>query len=50
MRAGLKELHSFPVGQSAGTVREESSVREVMLRLQTELLETMERMAGLEVG
>ena len=41
------DLYSFPVGQSVTSVNEETSVREVMLRLQTEYLAAMERMTAL---
>jgi NAD(P)H-dependent flavin oxidoreductase YrpB (nitropropane dioxygenase family) len=47
VRAQRKDLYSFPVGQSVGMVTEETSVREVMLRLQTEYLAAMERLAQL---
>lgn len=47
VRAERSELYSFPVGQAVGTMTEETSVREVMLRMQTEYLDVMERMAGL---
>ena len=36
VRAQCRDLYSFPVGQSVTSVNEETSVREVMLRLQTE--------------
>lgn len=45
VRAERSDLYSFPVGQSVADVSEETSVREVMLRLQTEYLDVMERMA-----
>lgn len=47
VRAQRKELYSFPAGQSVGALTEETSVRDVMLRLQTEYLDTMERLARL---
>ena len=47
VRAQRPELYSFPVGQAVGTMTEETSVREVMLRMQTEYLDVMDRMAGL---
>jgi NAD(P)H-dependent flavin oxidoreductase YrpB (nitropropane dioxygenase family) len=47
VRSGRKDLYSFPVGQSVGAVTAETSVREVMLRLQTELLDAMDRCATL---
>ena len=43
-RAQRGDLYSWPVGQVVGMLRSETSVREVMLRLQTEYLETLERM------
>lgn len=50
VRAGRKDLYSFPVGQSVGALTEETSVREVMLRLQTEYLDAMERLARFAGG
>ncbi len=47
IRAQRKELYSFPAGQSVADVREETSVREVMLRLQTEYVAAMERLTAL---
>lgn len=47
VRAQRRDLYSFPVGQSVVSVNEETSVREVMLRLQNEYLAAMERMAVL---
>jgi NAD(P)H-dependent flavin oxidoreductase YrpB (nitropropane dioxygenase family) len=47
VRAQRKDLYSFPVGQGVGTMTEETSVREVMLRLQSEYLDTTERLAEL---
>ncbi|MBN9560787.1 MAG: nitronate monooxygenase [Alphaproteobacteria bacterium] len=44
-RASRDDLYSWPVGQVVGLMRDETSVREVMLRLQTEYLETIDRMA-----
>lgn len=43
VRAGRADLYSFPVGQSVASVNEETSVREVMLRLQNEYLAAVER-------
>ena len=48
VRAKRKDLYSFPAGQVVGMLHEETSVREVMLRLQTEYLETMERLHAIE--
>lgn len=47
VRAQRRDLYSFPVGQSVASVTEETSVREVMLRLQTEYLAAMERLMAL---
>lgn len=47
VRAKRKDLYSFPVGQSVGDVNGETSVREVMYRLQTEYVDAMERMMAL---
>ncbi|MDB5368966.1 MAG: nitronate monooxygenase [Roseomonas sp.] len=47
VRAGRRDLYSFPVGQAVGTMNEETSVREVMLRMQTEYLAAAERIAAL---
>ncbi len=47
VRSEQRDLYSFPVGQSVADVTEETSVREVMLRMQTEYLDTMERLAGI---
>ena len=48
VRARRKDLYSFPVGQSVGAINSETSVREVMYRLQMEYLATMERLRTLE--
>ncbi len=50
VRSERRDLYSFPVGQSVTSVNEETSVREVMMRLQTEYLDAMERMANLGAG
>ncbi len=47
VRAQRPDLYSFPVGQAVGTMNEETSVREVMLQLQTEYLTAMDRMVAL---
>ena len=47
VRAKRADLYSFPVGQSVCDVNEETSVREVMVRLQTEYLDAVERLMGL---
>jgi NAD(P)H-dependent flavin oxidoreductase YrpB (nitropropane dioxygenase family) len=48
VRAQRKELYSFPAGQSVGALTEETSVREVMTRMQTEFLDAMERLSRLD--
>jgi NAD(P)H-dependent flavin oxidoreductase YrpB (nitropropane dioxygenase family) len=45
VRSQRRDLYSFPVGQSVCSVNEETSVREVMLRMQTEYLDAMERLS-----
>ena len=47
VRSRNKELYSFPVGQSVGAVTGETTVGEVMYRLQLEFGEAMERLAEL---
>lgn len=47
VRAKRKDLYSFPAGQSVGGLTEETSVREVMYRLQTEYLEAAERLGAI---
>ena len=47
VRAKRKDLYSFPAGQSVGALTEETSVREVMYRLQSEYLEGVERLGGI---
>ncbi|MFR9805015.1 nitronate monooxygenase [Pseudonocardia sp. RS010] len=47
VRARADGLFSFPVGQSVGAVRGETTVAEVMYRLQEELGEALERLGGL---
>ena len=47
VRAQRRDLYSFPAGQAVGTLTEETSVREVMLRLQNEYLTAMERLMAL---
>jgi NAD(P)H-dependent flavin oxidoreductase YrpB (nitropropane dioxygenase family) len=48
VRAKRKDLYSFPMGQAVGSLHEEVSVRDVMYRLQTEYVETVERIAALQ--
>ena len=50
VRARRKDLYSFPVGQSVGDVNSETTVRDVMYRLQMEYVEAMERLTGLNDG
>ena len=50
VRAKRKDLYSFPVGQSVGSLTSETSVKEVMYRMQLEYLESMERLMALHVG
>ncbi|NBR29659.1 MAG: nitronate monooxygenase, partial [Betaproteobacteria bacterium] len=47
VKARRKELYSFPAGQVVGMIREESSVKDVMLRMQMEYLEAVERLQAL---
>lgn len=44
VRARRKDLYSFPAGQVVGMVNEETSVRDVMYRLQMEYVEAAERL------
>ncbi|WP_418320862.1 nitronate monooxygenase [Piscinibacter sakaiensis] len=44
VRAKRKDLYSFPAGQVVGMINEESSVRDVMYRMQLEYLEAVERL------
>jgi len=47
VRAKRKDLYSFPAGQVVGMINEESTVRDVMYRLQLEYLDAMERLRKL---
>lgn len=47
VRARRGDLYSFPVGQAVGTLTEQTSVKDVMYRMQLEYAETMERMVAL---
>jgi len=47
VRAQRRDLYSFPAGQAVGTMIEETSVRDEMLRLQNEYLTATERMLGI---
>ena len=48
VRAKRKDFYSFPAGQVVGMLTEETSVREVMVQLQTEYLDTMDRLRKLD--
>ena len=50
VRAQRKDLYSFPVGQSVGRLDTETSVKDVMYRMQLEYLETMERLLALHAA
>jgi NAD(P)H-dependent flavin oxidoreductase YrpB (nitropropane dioxygenase family) len=47
VRSQRRDLYSFPAGQAVGTMTEETSVREVMLRLQNEYLAAMDRLMAI---
>jgi NAD(P)H-dependent flavin oxidoreductase YrpB (nitropropane dioxygenase family) len=47
VRARRKDLYSFPAGQVVGMMREETSVRDVMYRMQMEYLDAVQRLASL---
>jgi NAD(P)H-dependent flavin oxidoreductase YrpB (nitropropane dioxygenase family) len=47
VRARNRELYSFPVGQSVGAVTAETSVGDVMYRLQEEFAEALDRLTTL---
>ncbi len=49
VRARRKELYSHAAGQAVGDLTQETSVRDVMYRLQLEYADTVERMAALGV-
>jgi NAD(P)H-dependent flavin oxidoreductase YrpB (nitropropane dioxygenase family) len=44
VRSKQKDLYSFPAGQVVGMLNEETTVRQVMVQLQEEYLETMGRL------
>ena len=48
VRAKRRDLYSFPAGQVVGMLHHETSVREVMLQLQTEYLDAMERLYAIQ--
>ena len=50
VRAQRADLYSFPVGQSVGSLRGETSVKDEMVRLQTEYIDAMDRLAALYGG
>ncbi len=47
VRAKRKDLYSFPAGQVVGMMKEETSVRDVMVQLQEQYLEAIERLRKL---
>jgi NAD(P)H-dependent flavin oxidoreductase YrpB (nitropropane dioxygenase family) len=47
VRAKRKDLYSFPAGQVVGMMKEENSVRNVMVQLQEQYLEAIERLRKL---
>jgi NAD(P)H-dependent flavin oxidoreductase YrpB (nitropropane dioxygenase family) len=47
VRAECKELFSFPAGQVIGSIKKEDTVKNVMVELQQEYLETIERLQDL---
>jgi NAD(P)H-dependent flavin oxidoreductase YrpB (nitropropane dioxygenase family) len=47
VRARCKELYSFPAGQVVGMINEETTVRDVMYRMQLEYLGAVERLNAL---
>jgi hypothetical protein len=48
VRAQRRQLYSHAAGQAVGDLREETSVREVMYRLQLEYAETLEHLQALQ--
>ena len=48
VRAKRRDLYSFPAGQVVGMLDHETTVRDVMVQLQLEYLETMERLIKLQ--
>ena len=48
VRAKRRDLYSFPAGQVVGMLDHETTVRDVMVQLQQEYLETMERLIRLQ--
>jgi len=47
VRAQRKEMYSHAVGQAVGDLKEETSVKDVMYKLQLEYAQAVERMSGL---
>ena len=50
IRAERSDLYSFPAGQVVGSMKQETSVRQVMLEMQTELADALERLQTLGYG
>jgi len=50
VRARRGDLYSFPVGQSVGAVNAETTVKDVMYRMQLEYIDAMERLSALSGG
>ena len=48
VRAKRKDLYSFPAGQVVGMLKEETTVRDVMVRMQMEYLDAVERLQALQ--
>ena len=48
VRAKRRDLYSFPAGQVVGMLNHETSVRDVMMQLQTEYLDAMERLYAIQ--
>ena len=48
VRAKRRDLYSFPAGQVVGMLNHETSVRQVMMQLQTEYLDAMERLYAIQ--
>ena len=49
IRAERADLYSFPAGQVVGAMHEETSVRQVMYDMQSELADTLERLGGMKL-
>ncbi len=49
IRAERADLYSFPAGQVVGAMQEETSVRQVMYDMQSELADTLERLGGMKL-